>query len=78
MLDLHQSFNLQRLGGAIKKVVGLSFSKFFMGKTHKVDCPFRVVISERGRWQKMVSVFIPKQLHKLEVEDAFNVTSSEN
>lgn len=65
MLDLHQSFNLQRLGGAIKKAVGLSFSKFFMGKTHKVDGPFRVVISERGAWQREVGLFITKQRNRL-------------
>lgn len=73
-----QSLDLQRLGGAIKKTAGLSLNAFFTGKTHKVDCPFKVVISEGGTWERDVGLFIAKNLNKLELEDPFYIKSSES
>lgn len=40
--------------------------------------PFRVVLSEKGTWQKDVDLFIAMQLHRLKLKDSFNVRGSQN
>ncbi|XP_049524969.1 uncharacterized protein LOC119456673, partial [Dermacentor silvarum] len=44
---------------------------FFAAKTHKDDCPFRVIVSESGTWQKCVAEFLQTNLRLLEVVDPF-------
>lgn len=35
---------------------------FFASKTHKLECPFRVIVSEAGTWQKCVADFLQDKL----------------
>ena len=50
---------------------------FFTAKTHKVDVPFRVIISERDTWQKQVALFLQAKLDILRICDPFLVRNSE-
>ncbi|CAN7984442.1 unnamed protein product, partial [Ixodes hexagonus] len=50
---------------------------FFSAKTHKVDCPLRVIVSEAGTWQKSVALFLQKRLKLLQIDDPFLVKSSD-
>ncbi|KAH9367349.1 hypothetical protein HPB48_013683 [Haemaphysalis longicornis] len=47
-----------------------------MGKTHKPECPLRVIISERGSWKNEVSTYLQRILTKLILQDPFLVRSS--
>ena len=49
---------------------------FFAAKTHKVDVPFRCIVSERHTWQHEVSGYLLKQLSTLHVMDPFRVSNS--
>lgn len=49
---------------------------FFSAKTHKVDMPFRLIVSENGTWQKCVALYLQKTLNCLNVNDPFLVKNS--
>ncbi|XP_075730561.1 uncharacterized protein LOC142772252 [Rhipicephalus microplus] len=57
--------------------VKLSLDIFFTAKTHKIDCPLRVIVSENGTWQKQVALFLQEQLNLLTIDDPFLVKDSE-
>lgn len=35
---------------------------FFASKTHKLECPFRMIVSKAGTWQKCVADFLQDKL----------------
>lgn len=37
---------------------------FFNAKTHKVDVPFRVIVSENGTWQKAIALYLQSKLNR--------------
>ncbi|KAH9375506.1 hypothetical protein HPB48_015368 [Haemaphysalis longicornis] len=43
--------NVDALAKKVEKSSGCAPKMFFSAKTHKVACPLRVIISERGTWQ---------------------------
>ncbi|MDD9361341.1 MAG: reverse transcriptase domain-containing protein, partial [Anaplasma sp.] len=50
---------------------------FFSAKTHKVDVPFRAIVSERGTWQVHLSTFLAKQLSLIHCNDPYMIRNSE-
>ncbi|KAH9383889.1 hypothetical protein HPB48_025735 [Haemaphysalis longicornis] len=50
--------NLTVLAQNIEKSASCSLELFFVAKTHKLDCPLRVIISEHGTWQKCLSMYM--------------------
>ncbi|KAH7951757.1 hypothetical protein HPB52_012521 [Rhipicephalus sanguineus] len=50
---------------------------FFSAKSHKVDCPFRAIVTERGTWQATVSRYLQRQLTGLAPEDTYKIASSD-
>ncbi|CAN7980436.1 unnamed protein product [Ixodes pacificus] len=50
---------------------------FFTAKTHKKECPFRAIVTERGTWQGAVSRFLLRQLSTLQLDDPFLVPNSD-
>ncbi|KAH7969276.1 hypothetical protein HPB52_016464 [Rhipicephalus sanguineus] len=50
---------------------------FFSAKSHKVDCPFRAIVTERGTWQATVSRYLQRQLTGLAPEDPYKIASSD-
>ncbi|XP_042148073.1 uncharacterized protein LOC120838957 [Ixodes scapularis] len=51
---------------------------FFAAKTHKVECPFRAIVTERDSWQAQVSRFLQLHLSNLIPEDPYKVSSSDH
>lgn len=51
---------------------------FFSAKTHKVECSFRAIVTERGSWQAQVSRFLQLHLSNLIPEDPYKVNSSDH
>ncbi|KAH9382673.1 hypothetical protein HPB48_023227 [Haemaphysalis longicornis] len=49
----------------------------FSAKTNKEGCPFRVIVSEKGTWQRDLGRFLQVSLSKLTIDDPFLVRSSE-
>lgn len=47
----------------------LSLEMFFSVKTHKVKRPLRVIVSEKGIWQKSLALFLQEKLNMLFNED---------
>ncbi|KAH6923844.1 hypothetical protein HPB50_007790 [Hyalomma asiaticum] len=47
------TLGFEKIAKAVDKCKKLSLTKFFTAKTHKVDCPLRVIVTERGTWQKL-------------------------
>lgn len=44
---------------------------------HKEDVPFRVIISERGTWQKQAALYLVSKLNVKEIDDQFLVKGSD-
>ncbi|CAN7978232.1 unnamed protein product, partial [Ixodes persulcatus] len=74
---LCRRLNLDQLVKRIHAGKQLSLELFFTAKTHKVDCPLRVIVSEAGTWQKPVALFLQKGLNLLKTDDPFLVNSSD-
>ncbi|XP_077485089.1 uncharacterized protein LOC144095176 [Amblyomma americanum] len=74
---LCDTFNLTKLGTAVRKSKGLCLSAFFTVKTHKDNWPFRVIVSEKGTWQHSMGKFLQDSLSLLAVEDPFQVMKTE-
>ncbi|XP_077551733.1 uncharacterized protein LOC144165834 [Haemaphysalis longicornis] len=75
-LKLCNRLSLSRVAKSIEKVRSGSLEVMFTAKSHKVDCPFRVIISENGTWQKTVAVFLQEKLNLLAIDDPFMVRNS--
>ncbi|XP_049271280.1 uncharacterized protein LOC119391559 [Rhipicephalus sanguineus] len=67
---------LDKLHRSITKAKKLSLDVFFSIKTHKPEMPLRVIVSERGTWQKVVAHFLQEKLAILNVEDPLLVKKS--
>lgn len=50
---------------------------FFAAKSHKVDCPLRAIVAEKGTWQHLVGQYLQRWLNTLVISDPFSVTSSD-
>ena len=48
----------------------------FSAKTHKEECPFRVIISEKGCWQETFARFLQAKLKVLTIDNPFMISSS--
>lgn len=49
---------------------------FFTAKTHKAECPFRVIVTETGSWQHALAGFLQHHLTKLSYHDPFLASGS--
>ncbi|KAG0423352.1 hypothetical protein HPB47_000868 [Ixodes persulcatus] len=72
-VKLCERLNLTKLASSVRSGKGLSLEAFFSAKTHKMACPFRVIVSERGTWQRLLGHYLQKSLSVLEVEDPYLV-----
>ncbi|XP_077507117.1 uncharacterized protein LOC144116273 [Amblyomma americanum] len=50
---------------------------FFSAKSHKLECPFRAIVTERRTWQAVVSRYLQRHLKSLSPEDPYKTTSSD-
>ncbi|XP_065304288.1 uncharacterized protein [Dermacentor albipictus] len=66
-----KDLNLENVAKKINGADGDCLEMFFTAKTHKDDCPFRVIVSESGTWQKCVAEFLQNSLRLLNVADPF-------
>lgn len=73
---LCNALNLLRLANLIGNCKKLSLDIFFTVKTHKIDWPLRVIVSENGTWQKAVALFLQSKLNLLTIEDPFLIRDS--
>lgn len=53
--------NLAQLKKSIDKSCKIHLEVFFTVKTHKVDAPLRVIVSEHDTWQKAMARFLQKK-----------------
>lgn len=74
---LCKELNLVSLTKSVENSKGCSLKMFFTAKTHKVDRPLRVIVSEEGTWQKSVARFLQEKLALLGVKDPFLTRGSE-
>ncbi|XP_077507325.1 uncharacterized protein LOC144116482 [Amblyomma americanum] len=74
---LCESLNLDKLARSINGDNKLCLDIFFSAKTHKPDCPLRVIVSENGAWQKNLGKFLQTHLNVLDIDDPFQVKGSE-
>lgn len=74
---LCKRLSLDKLALAVDKGRGLNLDLFFSAKTHKANCPLRVIVSEFGTWQKSVAMFLQTKLNILVIDDPFQVKNSE-
>lgn len=75
-LKLLAGLNLDSLRKATSKEEAGLLDLFFTLKTHKPECPFRVIVSEKSTWQSQVGHYLQRQLQQLRLDDAFLVRSS--
>lgn len=66
-----KELQLTRLAKCVSDSKSSALKVFFSAKTHKVDAPFRTIVSERGTWQKCVSAFLKNHLNELAVKDPY-------
>ncbi|XP_075740700.1 uncharacterized protein LOC142786889 [Rhipicephalus microplus] len=74
---LCSQLDLKKLALTIGKCQNLALDMFFSCKTHKEDSPFRVIISEKGTWQKALASFIQQNLKLLKIDDPFLIRNSQ-
>lgn len=55
------SIELKKLSSDINRNQLLSLELFFSAKIHKTECPLRVIVSERGTWQKSLALFLQEK-----------------
>lgn len=65
---------LTRLAASLKKAE-LCLQPFFSAKTHKAGIPFRLMITERGTWQRHIGRFLRTFLALLTIDDPSLVRS---
>lgn len=76
-IRLCTELNLENLAKSVERSKASSLRMFFSAKTHKVDKPLRVIITEQGTWQKAVARFLQGKLEMLYVDDPFLIRGSE-
>ncbi|KAM7297296.1 uncharacterized protein ISCGN_022449 [Ixodes scapularis] len=69
--------DLKSLGCLVNRSKGMNLDAFFTAKTHKAGWPFRVIVTERGSWQRAVTGFLQKQLSTLSICGPFAIRSSD-
>lgn len=69
--------NLMSLATAVMKAEGDRLYLFFSAKTHKINIPFRAIVSEAGTWQYTVSSYLQKHLSTLVIHDPFVVDKTD-
>ncbi|KAH9382741.1 hypothetical protein HPB48_023297 [Haemaphysalis longicornis] len=72
---LLKSISLEQLRKALTKAKKSYLQVFFTGNTHKPGCQLTGIISERGTWQKDVTLYLQRILRKLALKDHFLVRS---
>lgn len=77
-LKICRNLNLESLSQSLDNRKNLCLNVFFSAKTHKVDYPFRAIVSENGAWQKSLATFLQKKLNILSIDDPFLIDSSEH
>ncbi|KAH7971787.1 hypothetical protein HPB52_002786 [Rhipicephalus sanguineus] len=68
---------LDRIRSEVKNNKVHALTVFFSAKSHKVNCPFRAIGTERGTWQATVSRYLQRQLTGLAPEDPYKIASSD-
>lgn len=68
--------NLSRLARDIRNSKVRTLEVSFSAKTHKDNCPLRVIVSERNTWQKCLAAFLLERLKLLTVDDPYLVKDS--
>ncbi|KAH7945471.1 hypothetical protein HPB49_011182 [Dermacentor silvarum] len=74
---LLEDLKLDRIKKEVKNNKVHALTVFFSAKSHKVDCPFRAIVTERGTWQATVSRYLQRQLSWLTPEDPYKIASSD-
>ncbi|KAH9378180.1 hypothetical protein HPB48_015990 [Haemaphysalis longicornis] len=69
--------DLGNLKKSAKESKQLCRSPWFWVKTHKPEKPFRVIIEDKGTWQRHVAKYLQLHLAKLPVQDPFMNKGSE-
>lgn len=69
--NLCQGLGLSKLASSVKTSKLNTLSVFFSAKTHKQECPFRVIVSERGTWQRLLGGYLQKSLALLRLDDPY-------
>lgn len=77
-LRLLGDLNLDSVKKAANKAAIGVLEVFYTGKTHKPDCPFRVIVSGKGTWQVQVGRYLQRHLGRLPLNDPFLVRSSDD
>ncbi|XP_075741574.1 uncharacterized protein LOC142791224 [Rhipicephalus microplus] len=71
-----KEMNLDALCREVVKTSNVTLQSFFTCKTHKCDYPLRLIVSEKGSWQRVVSRYLQSVLGSLNSGDPFLVRSS--
>ncbi|KAH7946510.1 hypothetical protein HPB52_000262 [Rhipicephalus sanguineus] len=74
---LLEDLKLDRIRREVKNNKVHALIVFFSAKSHKVDCPFRAIVTERRTWQATVSRYLQRQLTGLAPEDPYKIASSD-
>lgn len=74
-LQLCHGLDLTQLRKQITAAKGDHLEMFFSAKTHNDGCPFRVIVTERGSWQGILSRFLLGHLSKLQLNDSFLISN---
>lgn len=73
---LCRDMKLTKLANAIQGSKSSTLQVFFSAKTHKVEIPFRTIVSEKGSWQHQASMFLQKCLNRLCLNDPYATKNS--
>ncbi|XP_077498752.1 uncharacterized protein LOC144109846 [Amblyomma americanum] len=76
-VSLLNTLGLERLAKQVGQCKKLHLDIFFTAKTHKVDVPFRAIVSERSTWQHHVSKFFQRHLSSLDAFDPLKIPNSD-
>lgn len=72
-----RELELSSLVKSVENNKKLSLDVLLSVKAHKVGWLLRVIVSDKGTWQKSVAFFLQEKLNVLYNEDPFHITSSE-
>lgn len=76
-VELLKNYGLEKMVSLMKKEKGLTLEVFFAAKTHKLEVPFRAIVSEHNSWQFIVSGFLQRILASVSHNDPFFIKNSE-
>lgn len=68
---------LKKLAKAIKDCKDGTLKPLFSVKTHKADNPFRVIVEDKGTWQRTLATILQAKLSLLPVNDPFLIMNFE-